>query len=351
MTTDLASLLAAVRPVDGEAADAARERHDALAKPAGSFGRLEELAARLAAVAGTCPPPVPARPAVVVAAADHGVHAQGVTPWPQAITALVTATAAAGRATSSVLADAVGARMLVLDVGIATDLPPDVPVADHRIRAGTRDLTVEPAMTDAEVRAAIAVGAAGAQHAIDEGADLLVTGEVGIANTTASACLIAALTGSDPEKVTGRGSGIDDATLGRKREVVRRGLARHAADLPDATPLQTLASLGGLEHAALVGAMLAAAGSRVPVLLDGVITNAAACAAVAMQPHLAGHLVAGHRSAEPGGMVALDHLGIDGLLDLGLRLGEGTGALLAVPLVQMAARVLHDVATLDELTR
>lgn len=345
----ITDLLAAVRPVEGSAASRARALHDDLAKPPGSLGRLEAVAARLAAISGQCPPPVPTRPVLVTAVADHGVHARGVTPWPQELSTTIARTVAAGGACSSVLADQVGARLVVLDVGLATE--PDDTDGMHRVRVrpGTRDLTVEPAMSGEEAAAAVRAGAATAAEAIADGADLLVTGEIGIGNTTTSACLIAALTGEDPAQVVGGGSGIDDAMLVRKREVVRVALARHASvDTNDV--LTTLASVGGLEHAALVGVILEAAASRIPILLDGVTTNAAALVAAGCQPRVAGYLLAGHRSAEPGAQIALEALGLDGLLDLGMRLGEGSGALLAVPLVQAATRLLHDAATFADLT-
>lgn len=337
-------LLAGVRPVDENARAAGRERHDRLAKPPGSLGRLEELGAQLAAIRGQCPPPVPVRPAVVVAAADHGVHARGISDWPQAVTTAMVSTVAGGAAAVNAIARTVAARVVVLDVGTAGDAPPPAGVRDARIRAGTRDLAVEPAMTDAECRAALAAGAELAQELLVDGVDLLATGDLGIGNTTASACLVAAYTGADPATVTGPGANLSSARTPRKVRLVTAALARHGAGRE---PLATLAALGGLEHAALVGVILAGAAARVPVVLDGVIANAAALAAVALCPPAGGYLVAGHSSAEPGARVALAALGHRPLLDLGMRLGEGTGAVLAVPLVQAAARILAEVATLD----
>jgi nicotinate-nucleotide--dimethylbenzimidazole phosphoribosyltransferase len=339
-------LVGGVVPVDGAAAQAARARHARLAKPPGSLGRLEELGCRLAAIAGRCPPPVPAAPALVVAAADHGVHAQGVSDWPQAVTAAMVATVAAGRASVSAIARTVGARVSVLDVGTVTGGALAPGVRDARVRAGTRDSTVAPAMTAAECRAAVAAGGGAATELLAGGADLLATGDLGIANTTASACLIAAFTGAAPATVTGRGANRDHARVPRKVRAVERALARHG---DGREPLPTLASLGGLEHAALVGVILAGAAARVPVVLDGVIAGAAAVAAVAACPAAAGYLVCGHTSAEPGARAVLDRLGQPALLDLGMRLGEGTGALLAVPLVQAAARVLTETATLTDV--
>jgi nicotinate-nucleotide--dimethylbenzimidazole phosphoribosyltransferase len=346
---DLDRVLAAIRPVDAEAAAQARAREDALTKPRGALGALEDVAVRLAAITGSCPPPVPASPAVAVFAADHGVHAQGVTPWPQEVTAQMVANFVAGGAAVNAFARQLGVRVVVVDVGVATPLDSAPGLIERRVRAGTRDFTVEPALTRDETRAAIGVGVTVADRLVDEGADLLLTGDMGIANTTASAALIAAFTGGTADDVTGRGTGVDDATLGRKVEVVRRGLSRHGLtpDVASADPLGALAAVGGLEHAALAGYVLAAAARRVPVVLDGVIAGAAALVASALAPAAVQFCLAGHRSAEPGHAHALRALGLRPLVDLDLRLGEGTGAVLAVPLVQAAAAALRDMATFD----
>jgi nicotinate-nucleotide--dimethylbenzimidazole phosphoribosyltransferase len=344
MTLD--ELVDAVAPVDRAAAAAARNRHASLAKPPGSLGRLEALGAQLAAIAGRCPPPVPSAPTVVVAAGDHGVHAQGVSDWPQAVTAAMVATMADGGAAVNAIARAVGAAVTVLDVGTVRGGAAPEGVRDVRVRPGTRDLTAEPAMTESECVDAIATGTRTARELLDAGADLIVTGEVGIANTTASAALYVALADVAPVAVVGRGANLDDARVPIKQKVVAEALARHGADRD---PLSLLASLGGLEHAALVGVILAGAAARVPVVVDGVITGAAALAAQALCPAARGYLIPGHASAEPGGRVLSNRLGRPPLLDLELRLGEGTGALLAVPLVRAAAAVLAEMATLDDV--
>ncbi len=335
-----------IAPVDDGAAEAARERQDRLAKPPGSLGRLEDVGVQLAAISGRCPPPIPMSPAVIVAAADHGVHAQGVSDWPQSVTSAMVAVVAAGRASVNAIARAVGASVTALDVGTIGSPPLDG-VRTARIAPATRDLSKEAAMTEAECRAAIAAGMAAADDVIASGADLLATGDLGIANTTASACLIAAFTGASPAEVAGRGANRDDTRTPRKVEVIEAALARHGADR---RPLATLASLGGLEHAALVGVLLAGAAARVPVVLDGMIADAAALVAVALCPAVAGYVISGHVSAEPGARHALDALGQPALMDLRMRLGEGSGAVLAVPVIQAAARVLGEVATLDEVT-
>ncbi len=344
--TDLLSRTAeAIRPASAESLAEARDRQARLTKPPGSLGALEDVSVRLAGLAGQCPPPLPLPAAVAVFAGDHGVHAQGVTPWPQEVTAQMVANFLAGGAAVNAFAEQVGATVVVVDVGVLAVLPEHPGLLLRKVRAGTRDCTVEPALTREETVRAIEVGIEVASDLVEAGSRCLLTGDMGIANTTASAALVAAFTSSDAELVTGRGTGVDDATLARKTDVVRRALARHRPDPLD--PVGVLAAFGGLEHAALCGFVLGAAAARVPVILDGVIAGAAALAAVALAPAALDACVAGHRSAEPGHTVALDHLALVPLVDLGLRLGEGTGALLALPLVQAAVRALGSMATFD----
>ncbi|MEW2145544.1 nicotinate-nucleotide--dimethylbenzimidazole phosphoribosyltransferase [Micromonospora vinacea] len=358
----LETTIAAIRPADEAAMAAARELHGRLTKPAGSLGALEELSVRLAGLAGACPPPLPEPAAVAIFAGDHGVHAQGVSPWPQEVTAQMIGNFLAGGAVVNAFARQAGASVTVVDVGVATPLPTD-PVAEPAVvgaavldpavprlvvasvRRGTRDLTVTAALTRDEALAAVQTGIRIADELIDAGAGILLTGDMGIGNTTPAAVLIAAFTGADALDATGRGTGVDDPTYAHKVAVVRAALARHTPDPAD--PLGVLAAVGGLEHAALAGLILGAAARRTPVLLDGVIAVSAALAAAAFAPDAVSAMVAGHRSAEPGATAALRHLGLDPLIDLGLRLGEGTGALLALPVVTGAVRVLHEVATFD----
>ena len=337
--------IAAIAPLDAAAVAAARARQDSLTKPRGSLGVLEDLSVQLAGLAGQCPPPLPEPAAVAVFAGDHGVHAQGVTPWPQEVTAQMITNFAAGGAVINALAAQSGAEVVVVDVGVAADLSEVPGLLMRKVRRGTRDFTREPAMTRAEAGEAIEVGIGVARDLVAGGTRCLLTGDMGIANTTPSAALIAAFTGTTPADVTGRGTGVDDATLARKVDVVARALARHRPDPAD--PLGTLAAVGGFEHAALAGYVLAAAAARVPVVLDGVIACAAALVARALAPDSTAAMIAGHRSVEPGASVALDALGLTPLVDLGLRLGEGSGAMLALPIVQGSARVLRDVATFD----
>ncbi|MCW2621985.1 MAG: cobT [Frankiales bacterium] len=335
--------IAAIRPADADAMVEAGRRQARLTKPAGSLGALEEVSIRLCGLLDRCPAPVPGRAAVAVFAGDHGVHAQGVTPWPQEVTGQMMANFVAGGAAVNAFARQTGATVVVIDVGVAGPAPDGV--LHRKVRAGTRDLSVEPALTRAEVVAALEVGISVARELVEEGHDILLTGDMGIANTTASAALVCTFTGAAADTATGRGTGVDDDTLARKTEVVRAALTLHAAEAGD--PVGALAAFGGLEHAALAGFVLGAAAARVPVILDGVIAGAAALVAQALAPDAVAACFAGHRSTEPGHHLALERLGLRPLVELELRLGEGTGAVLALPLVQSAARALAEMATFD----
>ncbi len=341
----LEDVLGGIEPLSAAAVSAALERQGQLTKPRGSLGRLEDLGVRLCGMYAECPPPAAEPAAVVVFAADHGVHAQGVSPWPQEVTAQMVANFLAGGAAINVLARRAGAQVRVVDVGVAGEVPAASGLVAAKVRAGTADLSVEPAMSVAEARQALEVGIEQADALVDEGVRLLVAGDMGIANTTASAALVSVFTGRSPAEVTGRGTGIDDPTLAHKTEVVAGALALHSPT--PAEPIAALAAVGGLEHAAITGFLLGAAARRTPVVIDGVIACAAALVAQAMAPEAVGYFVAGHRSTEPGATVALDQLGLEPLIELDLRLGEGSGAALAVPLVQSAAAVLREMATFD----
>lgn len=334
-------------PLDADAQRRAEQHHLRLTKPPGSLGRLEALGAHLAGIAGAVPPPVP-RPAVVaVFAGDHGVHAQGVSPWPQEVTAQMVGNFLAGGAAINVLARQAGARVVVVDVGVASDLPEGPDLLVRKVRAGTADLAAGPAMTIADARRALDVGAETAARLVGGGARCLVTGDMGIANTTPAAALIAALTDHPAAAVTGRGTGIDDRRLQRKTAVVgdaaARARRRHGADA-----LAILAEVGGLEHAALAGFVAGAAALQVPVVIDGVIAASALLVASRLVPGVEHRVIAGHRSVEPGASVVLDELRLTPVIDLDLRLGEGTGAALALPLVEAAARLMAEMATFDE---
>ncbi|MEU4576927.1 nicotinate-nucleotide--dimethylbenzimidazole phosphoribosyltransferase [Nonomuraea sp. ATR24] len=364
----LPGVLAAIRPADPAVLADARAHQDRLTKPRGSLGALEDVAVRLAGAAGVTPPPMPEPAALAIFAADHGVHAQGVSPWPQEVTVQMVANFLAGGAVANAFAAQAGATVTVVDVGVAADLPDDPRLVRRKVAYGTADLSQGPAMTVDQAVQALETGIAVARDLVAQGARCLITGDMGIANTTASAALISAFTGRDPADVTGRGTGITDETHALKVRTVRRALHANAIPAPGARlpgeegaegarlpgegmeaveALRVLAAVGGFEHAAIAGFILGGAALRVPVILDGVIAGAAALAAAALDPAATDHCVAGHRSAEPGHSAALDHLGLRPLVDLELRLGEGTGGLLAHPLVCAAVRVMHDVATFD----
>ena len=335
---------AAVGELDDGAGRAAAEHHDRLTKPRGSLGRVEAIGVRLAAIAGASPPPVPAPAAVAVFAGDHGVLAEGVTPWPQDVTAQMVQNFLAGGAAINVLARQTGARVIVVDVGVATELDAAPGLMRQKVRAGTGNIAGEPAMTVAEARQALDVGAAVAARLVDDGAGCLVTGDMGIGNTTPSAALVAAFTGQAAAEVTGRGTGIDDPTLARKVAAVDAALTR--TPVRD-DPVAVLASLGGLEIAALTGFVVGGAAARVPVVVDGVIAGAALLTAAHLVPGAVQFCFAGHRSTEPAARVILDTLGLEPILDLELRLGEGSGACLALPVLEASARIVGEMATFD----
>ncbi len=348
----LTALCAAVVPANQITVAAARARLDQLTKPQGSLGQIEDLIARLAGATGQVIPPT-AHPAIILAAADHGVAAEGVSAFPQAVTVQMCLNYLAGGAAINALADAAGARLLVVDAGVAGDLPDDPRLRRLNIRRGGGNIVREPALSEPEAVAALLGGASLADELIDDGVDLIALGEMGIANTTPAAALTSAFTGAAPTVTVGRGTGVDDEGLARKVAAVETALGRaQAAGITGG--LQTLAHLGGLEIAALAGAILAAAARRVPVLLDGYITTSAALAAAALAPAARDYMLASHCSVEPGHTVALAHLGLTAeagagpLLHLGLRLGEGSGAALALPLVIAAARVMREMATFGE---
>ncbi|MEU9983637.1 nicotinate-nucleotide--dimethylbenzimidazole phosphoribosyltransferase [Streptomyces sp. NPDC050856] len=341
----LQETVANIRPLDAKALGEAWERQKRMTKPAGALGMLEIISAQLSGLSRKCPPPIPEPAAVAIFAGDHGVHAQGVTAWPQEVTAQMVANFLGGGAVCNAFANQVGAEVCVVDVGVAGDLPATPGLLPRKVRPGTADFTTGPALGREDVLAAVEVGIETARDLVAAGNKGLLTGEMGIANTTSSAALISVYTGVDPAEVTGRGTGINDEMHARKVDVVRRALELHQPDPAD--PIGVLAAVGGLEHAALVGFILGGASLRTPVILDGVSAGAAALVARAVAPEALAACIAGHRSAEPGHVAALNKLGLRPLVDLDLRLGEGTGALLALPVVQSAARAMHEVATFD----
>jgi nicotinate-nucleotide--dimethylbenzimidazole phosphoribosyltransferase len=332
-----------IRPIDIAARDAARARQAQLLKPPGSLGRLEEVAAWVAGVTGR-ERPTP-RTRIVVAAADHGVAAEGVSAFGQEVTGQMLGAFGAGIGAITVLARHAGADVVLVDAGVIAP-PPGVAAVTVGLPAPSRNLAVGPALEASEVEAALRAGRALARQAADDGVDLLIAGEMGIANTTPAACLAAALTGRGADAVVGRGTGIDDAGLRRKRAVIERALALHGARAGE--PLELLRRVGGGELAVLCGLALGAGEHGLGVVCDGVIATAAIAVAVALAPALRDRLLAGHRSVEPAHEHLLTWLGLRPLLELDLRLGEGSGAAAALLLVQ-AACALHDgMATFAE---
>jgi nicotinate-nucleotide--dimethylbenzimidazole phosphoribosyltransferase len=340
--TPLEALVGKVALPDPRVAHAAQARLDDLTKPRGSLGRLEELARWAAVIVGHDRPRIE-RPVIFTLAGDHGVAAQGVSAYPQTVTAQMVANLAAGRAAVNVLARQVGARVVVADLGVAADVSGQPGVLARKVAPGTADLSVGPAMTR---EAAVSAILAGAALVDDDGPDCVGTGEMGIGNTTSASALTAALTGADPTSVTGRGTGLDREAWHRKTAVVHRALAANRPDRAD--PLGVLAALGGFEIAGLVGVVLAGAGRRLPVVLDGFIATAAALVAARLCPTVRPYLLASHRSAEPGHRRLLEALDLVPCLDLDMRLGEGTGAALGIGLLRAALACYTEMATFSE---
>ncbi|HEX6332023.1 MAG TPA: nicotinate-nucleotide--dimethylbenzimidazole phosphoribosyltransferase [Actinomycetota bacterium] len=346
--------IARVRAPDEEVARRTAASLDAKTKPPGSLGRLEELAIRLAAIRGE-PPAGPLHAAVVVAAADHGVAAQGVSAYPSEVTGQMLAAFANGGAAVSVLARKAGARLVVVDAGVAgtatgtgSEVGDDVRSAVVGGVRGTADITGGPAMDRSTATALLARGIELADELARDGIGVVAVGDMGIANTTSASALCAALLPAEPAAVCGRGTGVDDAGLARKVDAVRRGLAANGLGDGVVDARTALAAVGGLEIAFLAGVILGCAAGRVPVLLDGFVTGSAALVAAGLAPQTPGSLIAATRSPEPGHDPVLRRLGLEPLLDLGLRLGEGSGATLALPLLGAAVAILTDMSTFEE---
>jgi nicotinate-nucleotide--dimethylbenzimidazole phosphoribosyltransferase len=337
----LDGLVAAISPADPRAHALAQLHLDELTKPVGSLGRLEEIAARLVMLTGLAPRV--ARPVVFTFAADHGVVAEGVSAYPQTVTAQMVENFLRGGAAINVLARQAGARVVVADFGVAGPIGPFPDLVRLSFGSGTQNIARGAAMTRAQAIAAVEAGAHLAEEAIAAGADLLATGDMGIGNTTAASAMICAITGASAEAVTGRGTGVDEAAWHTKVQVVRRAVAVNAPDAADG--VDVVAKVGGFEVAGLMGVILAGAAHRVPVALDGFVAGAAAVAVHTLAPAARDALFASHRSTEPGHDVALRHLGLVPYLDLSMRLGEGTGAALFIHLARAAALAYTDMAT------
>lgn len=333
--------LDAIRPLDGTARARAERHLDSLTKPPLSLGRLETIAVRMVAMQGGDSPHVD-RKALLIFAADHGVVAQGISAYRAEVTRQMVLNFARGGAAANVLARLEDASVTVVDVGVDGDLTSEGGIVHAKVRQGTRDLCHEDAMTRDECLGAVGIGLEQASEQVARGADCLIAGEMGIGNTTAATAVFCRLFGLEPVDVAGRGTGIDDATLKRKVEAIERALARHAGRRD---PLEVLASLGGLEIAAITGVAIAAATRRVPLVVDGFIATAGAAVAIALHPGVRDFLFFGHRSGEQAHAAILRRMEVEPLLDLGLRLGEGTGALLAAHVLEAACRIYREMAT------
>lgn len=344
----LNSLVERVGRLDEAAAAAAAKRQNQLTKPTGSLGRLESLSVEIAAITGKALPDVD--PALIlVFAADHGVAwNRGVSAYPPQVTAQMVLNYAAGGAVVCVLARQANARVAAVDIGVKGELPEDGSYIHRRVKSGTNDWTQGPAMTREEAVLAIMAGANVVEEQAQNGLGLLALGEMGIGNTTTSSALLAALLGVDPEDVTGKGTGVDSAGFARKVAAIKEGLALHRDAVRSKDPVALLAALGGLEIAGVAGAMIAGAALRVPVIVDGFICSVAALVACRICPLLVPYLIASHRSEECGQRLALQAMGLSPLFDMQMRLGEGSGAALTIPIIRSSVAVLRETATFEE---
>jgi nicotinate-nucleotide--dimethylbenzimidazole phosphoribosyltransferase len=341
----LEEIIKDIKPLDEAAMRAARARQDTLTKPRGSLGRLEELSIQLAGMKGD-PFPSVERKAVIVMAADHGVVGEGVSAYPSDVTAQMVLNFLRGDAAINVLARQAGARVTVVDIGVNADFEPLPGLIQRKVMCGTQNIAEGPAMTRGETEQALQVGVDILNEEAARGLDLLATGDMGIGNTTSSSAIVAALTGLPVAQVVGRGTGIDDQALERKNHVIERALAVNQPDGEDA--LDVLHKVGGLEIAGQVGVMLAAASRRIPIVVDGFISTASAMIAVGLASGVREYLIAAHQSVETGHKAMLKYLNLRPLLDLNLRLGEGTGSVLAFHLLEGSTRILREMATFGE---
>jgi len=345
MNNKIKETIAAIGPLNAIASEAARQRQGQLTKPTGSLGRLEELALKLAGISGQARPHIKNK-AIVMMAADHGVASNGVSAYPAEVTAQMVLNFLAGGAAINVFARQVGARVVVVDMGIASDLPTHPSLLVRKVGYGTHNLAVGPAMSRAQAEQAIVVGIEVVEAEFAKGLDLVGTGDMGIGNTTSSSAIVAAFTGLAVADVTGRGTGLDEAGWLHKISIIEQALRVNQPNPHDA--LDVLTKVGGFEIAGLVGVILGAAALHVPIVLDGFISTAAALVATEFYPPVRDYLIAAHNSVEIGHRVMLERMELNPLLNLNLRLGEGTGAALAMGIVEAAARALDEMATFDE---
>jgi nicotinate-nucleotide--dimethylbenzimidazole phosphoribosyltransferase len=342
---ELNTVLNSIKPLDGKVMEAARQRQDMLTKPHGSLGRLEELSVQIAGIKAELFPSLE-RKAIITMAADHGVVAEGVTLYPQEVTRQMVLNFLNGGAGINVLAGHIGARIIVVDMGVIGGFLPTSVLICKMIDFGTRNMAQGPAMTRQQAIAAVESGIDLVEAEVSRGLDILATGDMGIGNTTASSAIFAALSGYPVSRITGRGTGIDDKQLAHKISVIEKALALNKPDPRDA--LDVLAKVGGFEIAGLAGVILAGAAKRIPVVIDGFISGAAALIATALSPGTKDYMIAAHLSAESGHGLLLEYLGLKPLLNLNMRLGEGTGAALGISLAEAAVKILTQMATFGE---
>src|SRR6266498_29379 len=341
----LDSLISTIALLDETAMQAARARQDQLTKPRGSLGRLEELSIQLAGMKAD-PFPSVERKAVIVMAADHGVTTEGVSAYPAEVTPQMVLNFLRGGAAINTLARQAGARVTIVDIGVAVEFESTPGLIRRKVMCGTRNLAHGPAMRREEAEQALQVGADVLNEEVARGLDIVATGDMGIGNTTASSAIVAAMTGLPVAQVVGRGTGIDDTGLQRKIKVIEQALSVNEPNAKDVTDV--LHKVGGLEIAGLAGVMIAAASQRIPVVVDGFISTAAAMISVGLAPRVRDYLISAHQSVEVGHQAMLTHLNLIPLLDLNLRLGEGTGAALAFSLIEASTRILREMATFAE---
>ena len=341
----IAKTIENIQPLDKKVMTKAQARQDLLAKPQGSLGRLEELSVQIAGIQGRTIPQIKNK-AIITMAGDHGVVAEKVGNWPQEVTAQMVQDFLAGGAGINILARQIGSRIIVVDMGVASKLKPDARLIIRNIARGTNNISIGPAMTVAQAEKTIETGIEIITVEITKGLDIIGTGDMGIGNTTPSAAICAVFSGRSPAEVTGRGTGINDRQLQHKIAVIERALSVNHPD--PSNPLEVLAKVGGFEIGGLAGVMLGAAANHIPVMVDGFISGAAAMIAVALAPRIKNYLIAAHVSAEKGHRLMLQHLGLKPLVDLEMRLGEGTGAALGIFLAEAACRILAEMATFSE---
>ena len=341
----LENIIAKIEAPDKTAMAAAQTRQDTLTKPAGSLGRLEELSIQLAGITGQALPLIKDK-VIITMAGDHGVVSEGVSAFPQEVTHQMVLNFLNGGAAINVLAQHVGSRITVVDMGVAVDLVPHPDLVIKKIAPGTANMASGPAMTRDQAERSVLAGVEVVEAENSQGLDIVGTGDMGIGNTTPSAAIAAVITGIKPEKITGRGTGVDDEGLKRKIDAIQRALALNKPDPKDG--LDVLAKVGGFEIGGLAGVMLGAAANRIPIMVDGFISTAAAMIAVVIAPAVRPYLISAHRSQEHGHMQMLEWLELKPLVDLDLRLGEGTGAALGISIAEAACKILAEMATFAE---